>query len=62
MYPYADDDPPLCRMCGADIPHNRYIRICVECIRKQRHAKVAIKRHSYGRNSSTYNRVLTSRG
>jgi len=56
-YPYDDDEPPICRLCGADLPDSRQIRICVECIRKEQQEKRIIPGARYGRNKSPHSGI-----
>lgn len=48
-YPYDDDDPPICRLCGKDMPPHTVIRICAECVRKESQERIRIARPIYGR-------------
>jgi NMD protein affecting ribosome stability and mRNA decay len=51
-YPYEDDEPSICRMCGKDIPETMLIRICSECIRSDQQDTIKIPGVRYGRNHS----------
>lgn len=50
VYPYSDDEPAICRMCGKDISEKQLIRICAECIRSHQQDVRRIPGVRYGRN------------